>query len=127
MSDLTCPYCEATIDHDRADLWEYENEDEIECPECEKSFVLLVEVTYEYTGRRKECQDDEHEYGEWERTDIDQSTLDRWSKDPSMSRFERSTVPYSWYIKRCKHCDDCEHSKEYPYRQEVPQDEIESK
>lgn len=67
MSDLTCPYCEATIDHDRADLWEYENEDEIECPECEKSFILLVEVTYEYTGRRHECQDGEHEYDEWVR------------------------------------------------------------
>ncbi|QXO06710.1 hypothetical protein PHAGE_JEFFCO_52 [Acinetobacter phage JeffCo] len=126
MSDLTCPYCEATIDHDRADLWEYENEDEIECPECEKSFILLVEVTYEYTGRRHECQNGEHEYDEWVRMDIDQATLDRWSKDPTMKEFSKEE-PYSYYARDCNNCDETDYSENMPLGTELAQDQIRSR
>lgn len=54
-----CPYCGNVIEtcygyEDFPELHE-EGEHEIDCPECEKTFVMNTEIFYQYETRRKEC------------------------------------------------------------------------
>ena len=52
----TCPYCGHEVDSSNHDLWEYGGEDnDFECPNCEKELVLNVQVTTEYELKRPEC------------------------------------------------------------------------
>lgn len=47
---LICPYCESFID----DPWQYEeDEDEIECPECKRTFKVEISTERTYTTRRR--------------------------------------------------------------------------
>lgn len=59
---LICPYCESSI----SDPWEYdEDEDEIECPECGRTFEVEIATVYTYrTRRRKEDMPDGWNGGE---------------------------------------------------------------
>ncbi|QOI69795.1 hypothetical protein IBZ20DMU1_51 [Acinetobacter phage DMU1] len=126
-SNPTCPYCGHEVDSDDNDLWEYEGEDNpFECPNCEKELVLNVQVTTEYELKRPECSDDEHEYGEWYRRDIDQDTLDRWAKDSMMKSYVGDGT-YTYYTRECKHCDDKDYSPNYPLGQELEQHEVKSR
>ena len=125
--DPICPYCGHEVDSSDHDLWEYEGEDnDFECPNCEKELVLNVQVTTEYELKRPECSRGEHEYGEWVRMDIDQKTLDRWSKDPMMEKHSKEE-PYSYYSRDCNNCDDVDYSKNVPLGAELAQDQIRSR
>lgn len=126
-SNPTCPYCGHEVDSSDNDLWEYEGEDNsFECPNCEKDLVLNVQVTTEYELKRPECADDEHEYGEWIRTDIDHKTIERWSKDPSMKRIV-DQGPHSFYSRECEHCEDNDYTENLPLGTNLKQEEIESR
>ena len=47
---LICPYCESSID----DPWQYEeDEDEIECPECKRTFEVEISTVRTYRTRRR--------------------------------------------------------------------------
>lgn len=47
---LICPYCESSI----SDPWEYdEDEDEIECPECGRTFEVEIATVRTYRTRRR--------------------------------------------------------------------------
>lgn len=47
---LICPYCESSID----DPWYYdEDEDEIECPDCKRTFEVEIITVRTYTTRRR--------------------------------------------------------------------------
>lgn len=120
-SNPTCPYCGHEVDSSDRDLWEYEGEDnDFECPNCEKELVLNVQVTTEYELKRPECQDGEHEYGEWVRMDIDQKTLDRRGETPIMEEFSKGD-PHSYYCRDCNNCDDTDYSENMPLGTELVQ------
>lgn len=47
---LICPYCESSI----GDPWEYDDEeDEIECPECGRTFEVEIATVRTYRTRRR--------------------------------------------------------------------------
>lgn len=47
---LICPYCECSI----SDPWEYDDEeDEIECPECGRTFEVEITTVRTYRTRRR--------------------------------------------------------------------------
>ena len=47
---LICPYCESFID----DPWRYEeDEDEIECPECKRTFKVEISTVRTYRTKRR--------------------------------------------------------------------------
>lgn len=47
---MVCPYCESDIE----DPWQYEEgEDEIECPDCKRTFEVEIASTRTYTTRRR--------------------------------------------------------------------------
>lgn len=47
---LICPYCESSI----SDPWEYDDEeDEIECPECGRTFEVEITTVRTYRTRRR--------------------------------------------------------------------------
>lgn len=61
-TSIVCPYC----GHKFTDSWEYqEDEDDVQCESCDKSFSLGVHVSVTYTTTRKPCSD-EHRWGEAE-------------------------------------------------------------
>jgi DNA-directed RNA polymerase subunit RPC12/RpoP len=52
-ADMVCPYCFEEIDHS----WDFgltrdEEEAEIDCPHCEKTFLATLNVKYSYTTTR---------------------------------------------------------------------------
>lgn len=124
MSEPNCPYCGAEVD--TTDFFEFDDSTETDCPECEKEFHVEREVEVTYKITRLECGEGEHEYGEWERVDIDQRTLDRWSKDPTMEEHSKEE-PYSYYSRDCNNCDDRDYSKNMPLGTELAQDQIRSR
>lgn len=47
---LTCPYCESSID----DPWNYDEDDEeVECPECKRTFELEIATVRTYRTKRR--------------------------------------------------------------------------
>ena len=63
-----CPYCEAQIKLDHDDGYGFE-EDEIyqqECPECGKTFIYTVYISYNYTLEKAACLNEGgvHDYQE---------------------------------------------------------------
>ena len=46
--DIICPFCGYIF----TDSWELIDESDAECPECEKTFDLEVDVTVRYTTTR---------------------------------------------------------------------------
>jgi transposase-like protein len=50
QSFVTCPYC----GHICTSSFVYDNSDEYECPECEKTSNLEVVLTVKYTTRKKQ-------------------------------------------------------------------------
>lgn len=124
MSGPNCPYCGAEVD--TTDFFEFDDSTETDCPECEKEFHVEREVEVTYKITRLECEEGEHEYGEWVRMDIDQKTLDRWSKTLIMKEFSKEE-PHSYYCRDCNNCDDTDYSEKMPLGTELAQDQIRSR
>lgn len=125
-NDLKCPHCGFTIDEDKNDLWDYDQgENDYDCPNCEKELVLEVELVREYSLSKKDCEDDEHDFGPWQRTDIDKHTLERWRIESRVLCEEYKKGPYSWFSRKCTECDEEQYSIDYPYMAEVEQDDVE--
>ena len=57
MSDLECPYCEAEqeVCHDDGFGYEEDQRHEMECSECEKSFVFTTSISYFYCPEKADC------------------------------------------------------------------------
>ena len=124
MSEPNCPYCGAEVD--TTDFFEFDDSTDTDCQACEKEFHVEREVEVTYKITRLECEEGEHEYGEWVRMDIDQGTLDRWSKDPMMGKHSKEE-PYSYCRRECNNCDDTDYSKNMPLGAELAQDQIRSR
>lgn len=53
MGDVRCPYCDAKIEIDDPSGC-YVGENEYECPECERMFMLKGEISIEYSAKTAE-------------------------------------------------------------------------
>jgi len=65
MTDLKCPYCgaELNVDHDDGRGYEEDVLHQMECGECEKSFVFTTSVSYYYDPGKADCLNDgKHNY-----------------------------------------------------------------
>ena len=58
--DINCPYCDAEleINHDDGVGYEQNVRHEMECDECEKSFVFTTEVSFSYEVEKADCLND---------------------------------------------------------------------
>ena len=57
MSDVTCPYCghEQEICHDDGFGYEEDQKHEMECCECEKTFVFNTTILFLYEASKADC------------------------------------------------------------------------
>lgn len=65
MSDLNCPYCNAGLDINHDDGFGYDQDliHEMECSECEKSFVFTTHISFNYYPEKADCLNGEpHDY-----------------------------------------------------------------
>jgi len=55
-AEVVCPYC-GYVDTDSWEIFEYDDVDgaktEYTCNECEKEFVIILNVEYSFTSERK--------------------------------------------------------------------------
>tara|TARA_R110000851_G_scaffold75246_3_gene165908 strand:- start:42 stop:365 length:324 start_codon:yes stop_codon:yes gene_type:complete len=64
MNDIECPYCghEQEVCHDDGQGYEEDRYHEMECYECEKSFVFTTSVQFYYSPQKADCLNgNEHE------------------------------------------------------------------
>lgn len=130
MTDIKCPYCGAEDDACVSDLWEVEGDDnELECGSCEKQIIVNAQVSVTYDAKRTDCEDDSHVYSEWMETTIDQQTLNRWARDPIMSKYGNynDEKPYKYFSRCCENCDDTDFSIHYEIGSTLEQNQIKSK
>lgn len=65
MSDVECPYCghDQEICHDDGQGYDEDVFHEMECYECEKTFVFTTTIEFYYTPRKADCLNgSEHKY-----------------------------------------------------------------
>lgn len=65
MSDIECPYCghAQEICHDDGFGYEEDVYHEMECYECEKSFVFTTSISFSYTPKKADCLNNgEHDF-----------------------------------------------------------------
>jgi hypothetical protein len=65
MSDVKCPYCEATIEinHDDGQGYEEDGLHGQQCGKCEKTFTFTTSIHYSYETYKADCiNDGEHKY-----------------------------------------------------------------
>lgn len=86
MGDLECPYCEVDVEVCHDDGFGYGEDEyhEMECPECEKSFVFTTSISFHYEPHRADCLNDGGEHN--------------WK--PTM------TIPIEYTKMRCTACDN---------------------
>jgi hypothetical protein len=55
--DLNCPYCgtELEVNHDDGHGYEEDVKHQMECGDCEKSFVFLTSISYYYEAEKADC------------------------------------------------------------------------
>lgn len=65
MSDIECPYCgtDQEVCHDDGEGYEEDVRHEMECRDCEKSFVFTTSICFYYSPAKAPCLNGgEHEY-----------------------------------------------------------------
>ncbi len=65
MSDIECPYCdhEQEVCHDDGQGYDESILHEMQCYECEKSFVFSTSISYHYEPEKADCLNDgNHKY-----------------------------------------------------------------
>lgn len=57
MSDIDCPYCghEQEVCHDDGEGYAEDQVHEMECYECEKSFVFTTCISFSYSPAKADC------------------------------------------------------------------------
>jgi len=60
MKDLKCPYCGEDLEvcHDDGDGYEQDVLHEMECGNCEKSFVFYTNISFSYEPFKADCLND---------------------------------------------------------------------
>ena len=85
--DIECPYCNHEFDlcHDDGAYYSESQNEEAECPECEKKFMVSTSISFNHYAEKAECLNDENH--KWEKKyDL------RWS-------------PHLSHKERCRYCD----------------------
>jgi uncharacterized Zn-finger protein len=98
--EITCPYC----GHKFSDRWEYQDDGEIDCESCEKTFNLTVNHSVDYTTSKLLCKG-KHDY-------FFKSQLVQYSKTNYKTGIITVLPESEWRfieINKCLKCDDCEY------------------
>ena len=62
-SEMTCPYCQKTIDLDFTDDWSYMEDEQVfqkECPECGMVLNVTPHINIDFDLDKCECQGENH-------------------------------------------------------------------
>ena len=102
--DIICPYCGC----EHSDSWEYNNDNELDCEECEKRFNLYVNHTVDYTTSKIMCKEGEHNYLFFK--PLLQYSKMLWLKEAGKYAENNRILPEEeWQfieIMKCSKCDD---------------------
>ena len=99
-----CPHC----NHEIKKHWDYDGiaddneEHELECPECEKTFFVETTITYVFTSRKPHCWG-EHEWGKSSKHRIDEKICERWNAEGFLNK--RDWTPHANWSRKCVSCD----------------------
>jgi hypothetical protein len=100
-TSIVCPYC----GHENSDSWEYqEDEDDVDCGSCDKSFSLAVHHSTTYTTSRKPCAE-AHRFGA---AHASRFTAEEYARIASGSRVLEPRGAHALWVRRCV---DCEHEE----------------
>jgi len=57
MYDIKCPYCDAELEvcHDDGEGYAEDELHEMECNECDKSFVFTTSISFSYHPEKADC------------------------------------------------------------------------
>ena len=57
MSDITCPYCDhdQEVNHDDGANYDEDKTNQMECYECEKTFVFQTCISFDYYPEKADC------------------------------------------------------------------------
>jgi hypothetical protein len=98
MDDLECPYCGhwGDVCHDDGFGYEEGEKHEMQCRECEKSFVFYTSISYDYEPEKADCLNDgKHEIVE-------------------------QTQDYDTFILTHSHCKTCDNKNKRTYVNKEP-------
>lgn len=100
--DAICPYCGRA----HQDIWELGDSYERDCNSCGRTFLVERHVSITYSTKRVPCVDDKHSYSdEIDRTDYDQTCIDRWlSEGGCLARIAKEQGTHTLYIRICQEC-----------------------
>ncbi len=65
MKDIECPYCghEQDINHDDGYGYQEGIKHQIQCHECEKTYVFETHISFHYEAEKADClNDDKHDF-----------------------------------------------------------------
>ena len=88
--EIVCPWC----GYKYSDSWEFSDDGEEECPECEKNFSYNINTRVTYNTERKKCKEGKCEY------EIDETKI----TNPYIYKYKDKDL--NWTIYKCKICDD---------------------
>lgn len=57
MNEITCPYCDYDFNlcHDDGAYYREDEEEQCECPECEKTFIVRSSCSWHHEGFKADC------------------------------------------------------------------------
>lgn len=104
-----CPHCDYVLEDywEHTDLFDDNDETEIECQSCEKTFLVETHISRHFTSRKGWCSEEEgHEWGKGKSSKIEQWLCDRWNKEGFLQR--RDWAPHATWERSCVKCDATE-------------------
>lgn len=107
--EVVCPYC----GNEQSDSWEYgydEEEHEVDCDHCERSFMMYVNTSVSYSSKRKDCKDDAHRYEAAFKSDTTWEDIERYKREGScLAKY--ILEPERTWLRKCANCEDSETRK----------------
>ena len=90
VNEITCPYCGYKFENS----WEYGDDGDLECHECEREFYFSTYHTVSYSSRKMDCDPTKHEFEPW--TEWRSVSHDDWWSKRGITKIR---------TRNCKNCD----------------------
>lgn len=103
-----CPHCDYVLSNywEQSDLFDDNDETDLECPSCEKTFLVETHISYAFSSRKIWCTEEEgHEWGKGEKRAVDQRLCDKWNAENFL---KRQWLPHANWERSCLKCDATE-------------------
>lgn len=103
--DVQCPYCRCKIHlcHDDGAFYGEDDPEDCECPECEKTFIVITSISFSHEAR---CADNQHNFVKYTKIWHD----NEWTR-------KNNYVGKLFYALECTR-EDCNESRHFQNKEE---------